>query len=224
MIGGLSWHSTALYYQAINSTVEARLGNYRSAPLLISSLDFGPIVEWQLKKQWERAGEALAAAASSLQKAGAEAIMICSNTMHKVAPQVEAQIDVPLLHIATAIAQELRSRGEQRATLLGTRYTMSDSFLKEALAREGIEAAQPAREQAKAINQAIFKRLVFGRVEARDQELLLEIARNSVSQNRGPVVLGCTELGLLVTEDLAASLFVDSAEAHARMGSEFLLF
>ena len=223
LIGGLSWHSTLEYYRHINASVQAQLGEYRSAPLLISSLDFGPIVEHQLQKNWEEAGRILALEAKKLENAGAQAIMICSNTMHRVSRQVEEAVDIPLIHIASAIARELRARDKSEAVLLGTRYTMADSFLYEALKAEGIQATPPERPQAKAINEAIFKRLVRGEIAESDQQLLAQIVRQSEARPERAVVLACTELGMLLTDEIPQVKLIDSATAHAQLAVDYIL-
>lgn len=223
LLGGLSWHSTAAYYEQINSTIEAELGEYRSAPLLLSSVDFGPIVAWQLAKEWDKAGDFLAQKAVDLQKAGAQALVICSNTMHKVADAITECTDVPLLHIAQGIAEELGSRGQHRAVLIGTRYTMRDSFLYEALRRHGIEAVPPPAEQAKAINKAIFKRLVFGQVVESDQCLLNTIVSTALENKYESVILGCTEIAMLVNDATPVDSVVDSTRAHTKLAVKFLI-
>ena len=223
MLGGLSWHSTVSYYQFINQAVEAELGEYRSAPLLMSSVDFGPIVQWQLAKEWDRAGEFLAKQALALEKSGAEAIIICSNTMHKVASMVEDALSIPLLHMASGLASELRRSKQSKVTLLGTRYTMNDQFLYEALRTEGIEAYPPSREHKKAINKAIFKRLVRGEVLDQDQVLLNRIVDDSREAGFDCVVLACTELALLMTKDTPKNLVLDSTRAHSKMAADFVL-
>jgi aspartate racemase len=223
LLGGLSWHSTMQYYHHINTTVEQELGEYRSAPLMIHSVDFGPIVKWQLAREWDRAGEFLAQRASGLEVGGAEAILICSNTMHKVASYVTEKVKAPLLHIATGIARELKRRDEHRATLIGTRYTMKDRFLYEALRKEGVEAAPPSPEHGRAINKAIYKRLVFGTIVEEDQSLLNEIVRDARQSGFGSVILGCTEIAMLINEETPQEGVLDSTLAHSELASDFVL-
>jgi aspartate racemase len=222
MLGGLSWHSTVSYYRHINQRVESELGGYRSAPLLLSSLDFGPIVEYQLAREWDKAADVLAARACELESIGAQAVVICSNTMHKVAARVSGSLSIPLLHIATAIGGELKKRGQRKVTLLGTRYTMKEPFLYEALKEEGIEASPPTPQQAKAINEAIFKRLVHGQVTEQDQSLLNSIVRDSLASSSECVILGCTEIAMLVNPETSEHV-LDTTVVHADMAADVVL-
>lgn len=222
MLGGLSWHSTVSYYRHINERVERELSGYRSAPLLLSSLDFGPIVEYQLAKEWDKAGKLLGERARELETIGAQAVVICSNTMHKVAPQVRESLGVPLLHIATAIGRELKKKGQRRVTLLGTRYTMKEPFLFEALKKEGIDASPPPHQQAKAINEAIFKRLVHGDITEQDQTLLNTIVSESLAGGSECVILGCTEIAMLTNPGTPKSI-LDTTTVHADMAADFVL-
>lgn len=223
LLGGLSWHSTVEYYRLLNLGVEQALGNYHSAPLLLSSVDFGPVVSHQLAGRWDELGELLAERARGLERAGAEAIVICSNTMHKVAPAVDKAVEIPLLHMAQALAEPLKTAGHETVTLLGTRYTMKQPFLLDALAGEGIAAKPPEPADAKSINSAIFKNLVHGQVTAEDQALLNRIIETEVGKGVQRVILGCTEIAMLVTDQTPKSLILDSTQAHAAFALKFIL-
>jgi aspartate racemase len=223
LIGGMSWESTAHYYQHINQVIQRERGGYSSADLLLHSLDFSVIEQLQHSEQWEEAGKILAESARLLEKAGAELILICTNTMHKIAFAVESAISVPLLHIADPLGEKIREEGFRRAILLGTEFTMNEDFYKKRLEEyHGIEACVPQPDEAHRIDRIIFEELVFGMVKA-DSKKEAEGIVTSLAQEEdiSAVILGCTELSMIFTENLPGIQYYDSAEIHAQRAAEF---
>ncbi len=224
LIGGMSWESTAVYYRLLNEGVKARLGGFHCAELLLASLDFAPVEAWQHAEKWDEAGTALAAYAKRLERAGADAIMLCTNTMHKVAPAIEVEIGVPLLHIADAVGAAIAADAHRRVLLLGTRYTMEQDFLRERLAPFGLEVLVPAGAERERIDRVIYEELCQGRViEASREDYVAIIERLADQEGAEAVLLGCTEIGMLLRpSDVAISVY-DSTELHARAGVDFAL-
>ena len=216
LIGGMSWESTVPYYRLINQVVAERLGGLHSARLLLYSVDFAQIERLQQMGDWDAAGEVLADAARALRAGGAELLVICTNTMHKVADAVEAASGLPLVHIADATAQAITSAGLQRVGLLGTRFTMEQRFYIERLERHGLEVLVPDDAQRDLVHRVIYDELCRGRIEAASREAYRDIIASLVERGAQGVILGCTEIGLLVQpEDASVPLF-DTAALHAR--------
>lgn len=216
LIGGMSWESTVTYYQVINETIKEALGGLHSAKLLMYSVDFDEIERCQTSGDWKRSADILADAARRLERAGADFIVICTNTMHKVAPEVRESVSIPLLHIAEVTARKLKEAGVTTVGLLGTCYTMTQPFYIDVLAESGIKVLVPEGETIQTVNDIIFNELCVGIVRDSSKEMLLSAIRQL--QNRGAqgVILGCTELGLLVgDEDVELPVF-DMALIHAR--------
>ena len=216
LIGGMSWESTVTYYQVINETIMEALGGFHSAKILLYSVDFDEIERCQSSGDWKRSAELLADAARRLERAGADFIVICTNTMHKVAPEVRGSVSIPLLHIAEVTARKLKEAGITTVGLLGTRYTMTQPFYIDVLTQAGINVLVPESESIQTVNDIIFNELCVGIVRDSSKEMLLSAIRQL--QNRGAqgVILGCTELGLLVgDEDVELPVF-DTALIHAR--------
>ena len=216
LIGGMSWESTVTYYQVINETIKEELGGLHSAKILMYSVDFDEIERCQSSGDWKRSADILADAAKRLECAGADFIVICTNTMHKVAPEVRESISIPLLHIAEVTARKLKEAGVTTVGLLGTCYTMTQPFYIDVLTRTGINVLVPEGETIQTVNDIIFNELCVGIVRDSSKEMLLSAIRQL--QNRGAqgVILGCTELGLLVgDEDVELPVF-DTALIHAR--------
>ncbi|GAM61462.1 aspartate racemase [Vibrio ishigakensis] len=183
LIGGMSWESTQTYYRLINEQVKQELGGLHSAKLVLYSVDFAEIEALQHKGQWDKAGEALAEAGKSLQAAGADSIVICTNTMHKVAPEIEAQTTIPLLHIADATALELKRQGITKVGLLGTAFTMEQAFYKERLTeKHGIEVVIPNDAERKLVHDVIYEELCLGTIKPESKRAYLEIV-DSLSAN-----------------------------------------
>ncbi len=215
MIGGMSWESTVTYYKIINEVVKEELGGLHSAKILLYSVDFEEIERYQSDGEWDRAGEVLAEAAKKLENAGADYIVICTNTMHKVVPQIEARIGIPVIHIAEATADILLQSGINRVALLGTKYTMTQDFYKEKLVGAGIEVLIPGEEEIEEINEVIFKELCRGIIsEASKQKYLAVIDKLAAAGAQG-VILGCTEIGMLIREADTALPVFDTTQIHA---------
>lgn len=215
LIGGMSWESTITYYQIINTVVKERLGGLHSARCILYSVEFDEIERCQSSGDWERAGAILAGAAVGLERAGADFIVICTNTMHKVAGQVRSAVSVPLLHIAQVTAAELRRQGVERVALLGTRYTMEQDFYKSVIADGGIEVLIPGEEARALVNAVIFDELCRGIISESSRRAFLDIIAELAGQGAQGVILGCTEIGLLVRqEDTPVPLF-DTTLLHA---------
>jgi aspartate racemase len=224
ILGGMSWESTASYYRLLTQGARARLGGLHSAPLLVHSLDFAEIAELQRRGDWHAAGALLAGAAQGLQQAGATAVLLATNTMHKVAPALEAAVDIPLLHIGDAVGQALQRQGVRRAALLGTRFTMQEDFYRQRLAeRFAIEVITPQPAQMTEIDRVIFAELCQGQFLAPARDFYLDCLRTLRDQGAEVAILGCTEIGLLLDGVDAPLPLLDSAEVHVEMGLEWLL-
>lgn len=216
LIGGMSWESTIPYYRIINEVVKEELGGLHSARCILYSVDFAEIEALQSLGDWEKTGEILGAAARKLQTAGADFIVICTNTMHKVAPQVQSMIAIPLLHIAEVTAEELKIRRINKVALLGTKYTMEQDFYKCKLIEQGIEVLIPEEGDIEQINSVIFEELCLGRMKADSKQQFLKIIEELSIKGAQGVILGCTEIGLLVKqEDTEVPLF-DTTLIHAK--------
>lgn len=215
MIGGMSWESTLTYYRLINETVNRQLGGFHSARCLLYSVDFDEIDRYQKNGEWERAGAVVAFAASRLEAAGADFILICCNTMHKVIAQIEAGISIPVLHIAEATADEMESRGIRCAALLGTRYTMTQDFYTAVFVRRGIDILVPDTEDIEIVNAVIYDELCRGVVSNQSRAEYVRIVEKLMRQGAQGVILGCTEIGLLLrSADVTIPVF-DTAIIHA---------
>jgi aspartate racemase len=224
ILGGMSWESTASYYRLLNQGVRERLGGLHSAPVLLHSVDFAEIAELQRRGDWQTAATLLASAALGLQQGGATALLLATNTMHKVAPALEAALDIPLLHIADAVGLTLQRQGIKRAALLGTRFTMQEDFYRQRLAeRFAIEVIIPTPAQMTEIDRVIFAELCQGQFLEPARDFYLECLRELQAQGAEVAILGCTEIGLLL-DDLDAPLpLLDSTSVHVAMGLEWML-
>ena len=224
MIGGMSWESTLAYYRLVNETVKLRLGGLHSARLVLCSVDFHEIEQLQQAGDWHAAGEMLAGAARSLQAAGADFIVLCTNTMHKVAERIEAAVDIPFLHIADATAQAIKAAGHERIGLLGTRFTMEESFYKDRLRDcHGLEVVIPDTPDRDIVHRVIYEELCLGRIEPDSRTEFRRIMANLAAQGARAVILGCTEISLLVgPEDAPVPLF-DTTAIHAQSAVEYAL-
>ena len=216
LLGGMSWESTVTYYQVINETIKEKLGGLHSAKILLYSLDFEEIERCQSSGDWEKSAAILRDAAQHLEAAGADFIVICTNTMHKVAEEIKAGLSIPLLHIAEATAHKLTEAGITRAGLLGTSYTMTESFYKDVIRKAGIDVLTPEGEAIKTVNSIIFNELCVGIIREESKQVLLKIIQQLQNNGAQGVILGCTELGLIIrSEDLERPVF-DTALIHAR--------
>ena len=223
LIGGMSWESTVTYYQMINEGIKDSLGGLHSAKVLLYSVDFFEIEALMSRGAWDDAAELLGDVAHRLEAAGADMILICTNTLHKVAPQVQSRIRVPLVHIAEAAAEELLSKGITRVGLLGTKYTMTQEFYREKLTERGIDVLIPEGEEIDLVNRVIFDELCLGVVKEDSKAAYLKVIANLQARGAQGVLLGCTELGLIVSqEDVSLPLF-DTTVIHAKKAIELAL-
>ncbi|WP_328677105.1 aspartate/glutamate racemase family protein [Streptomyces sp. NBC_00322] len=200
LIGGMSWESSAEYYRLLNELVRERLGGLHSAKCVLHSVDFAEIEELQVAGEWERAGEILADAARGLRAAGADLLLICTNTMHKVAGQVEAAVSVPLLHLADATADAVRAQGLGRVGLLGTAFTMEQDFYRDRLAGHGLDVLTPDAEGRALVHRVIYEELCLGVVREESRAAYQDVIAEFVTAGAEGVVLGCTEIELLIGE------------------------
>lgn len=215
LIGGMSWESTVTYYQQINRLTATQLGGLHSAKLLLYSVDFEEIEACQTSGDWEKSAQILAQAAQSLERAGAELILICTNTMHKVAPQVQASVSIPLLHIADATADALEEAHISTVALLGTKYTMCETFYTNKLIQRGIQVLIPDEADAELVNRVIFQELCLGQHKDSSKAEFLRIINALGAQGAQGVILGCTEIGLLISQSDTALPIFDTTLIHA---------
>ena len=224
LIGGMSWESTVPYYQTINRVAGARLGGLHSARLVLYSVEFHEIEVLQHEGRWEEAGEILAEAARAVRRAGAEAIVLCTNTMHKVAAEIEAAVDVPLLHIADATAARVKAAGLTRVGLLGTRFTMEEPFYRGRLeAGHGLNVVVPPEPERALVHRVIYGELCLGSVREESRRAFQQVVRGLVAAGAQGVILGCTEIGLLLRQEDAPVPLFDTARIHAEAAAEFAL-
>ena len=224
VLGGMSWESTAVYYRLLNQGVRDSLGGLHSASLLLDSVDFFDIVELQRSGDWQLAGQRLANAARALQDAGATAILLATNTMHKVAPLIQAALDIPLLHIADAVGQSLQGQGISRAALLGTRFTMQQDFYRRYLGEHyGIELLLPSEVQMAEVDRIIFAELCRGQIKAESREVYLDCLSQLEEQGAEAAILACTEIGLLLEDAEASMPIFDSTVLHVQQGLGWML-
>ena len=216
LLGGLSWHSSLEYYRIINQAVQDRLGGAHSARCLLYSLDYAEVDALERQNRWDDTAAIVLAAAQSLERGGADFLVICTNTTHKLADRVQAGIGIPILHIADATARAVRERGMQRVGLLGTRFTMEEDFVRGRLARStGLDVLVPPASERELVNRVIYDELCAGvfRDEARRQ--FLDIMRGLVEAGAEGIILGCTEIGLLVGADDSPVPLFDTTRIHA---------
>ena len=223
LIGGMSWESTALYYQHINREVARRQGGLHSAPLHLVSLNFQEIADLQKQGDWDRMTEILQTAARQLALSGAEALLICTNTMHRIAPQVQASTDVPLLHIADATADAVLAAGLSQVALLGTRFTMEQAFMRDHLAARGIQCLVPEESERAEVHRIIFEELCRGQVlEGSRQNLIAQVQQLAALGAQG-VILGCTELTMSLRPGDGGVPGFDTTALHAMAAVDFCL-
>lgn len=223
LIGGMSWASTAIYYEQINRGVRKNLGARHSAPLVIESLDFEPMIKAQSAGDWDELGKTLGDSAQRLVGAGAEGLVICSNTMHKVYDQIAGAVDVPVLHIGDITADAMKAEGVTKAALLGTRFTMSEGFMRDRLLSHGIELAIPDPERMAEIDRIIFEELVKGEALVESKRTLKTFLTNLVQQGNEAAVLGCTELVMIVNPTSNVLPIFDTTTLHAAAAMRWIL-
>lgn len=221
LIGGMSWESTVPYYRVINETIKERLGGLHSAKIVLFSVDFHEIERLQQAGDWAAAGVVLADAARSLQAAGASFLVLCTNTMHKVAANIEAAVTIPFFHIADPTAAEIKKSGHSTVGLLGTRFTMEQAFYRERLSeRHGLRVIVPGPEDRETVHRIIYQELCLGVITSESRDEYRRIMESLASQGAQAIILGCTELSLLVSQrDSTVALF-DTAAIHARAAAE----
>ena len=224
LLGGMSWESTIPYYRIINEAVKERLGGLHSAKLVLYSVDFQEIELLQQSGAWDEAGHLLAKAASALQAAGADFIVLCTNTMHKVLPTLESAVSIPLLHIADATAEEIKRAGVRKVGLLGTRFTMEQEFYKDRLRdKHGLDVLIPNDADRVTAHRIIYEELCQGKVLDDSREQYRRIIRSLIGRGVEGILLGCTEISILVRpEDSSVPLF-DTTRIHAQKAAESAL-
>jgi len=223
LIGGLSWESTRLYYDAINRTVAARLGGVHSAQVIIDSLDFAPIAEAQTAGRWDDAAAPIVAAARRLERAGVDAVAIGSNTMHKCAARVEAEVALPLISIVAPLETALLADGKSRPLLLATRFTMEQDFIRAPLTAAGIATTIPCEPDRATIHRVIYEELIRGNATEASREAFLAIIAKGREAGADSVILGCTEIGLLVNSDNSPLPVYDTMALHSAALADFIL-
>lgn len=215
LIGGMSWESTITYYRLINEAVKKKLGGLHSAKILLYSVDFAEIERHQKTGHWEKSAGILSLASQNLERAGADFIIICTNTMHKVAPQVQEKITVPLIHIAQATAEALVENGVHKAGLLGTQYTMTQDFYKQKLIEAGLEVLVPGQTGIAEANRIIYDELCLGNIKESSKQTYLALIEDLKNAGAQAVILGCTEIGLLIKQQDTELPLYDTTQIHA---------
>lgn len=224
LIGGMSWESTQFYYQQINRSVRERLGGLHSAKILLHSVDFAPIEQLQHAGNWPATAEILSNAAKSLEAGGADFFLICTNTMHKVADAVCDSVSIPLLHIADATAKVLQNDGIKRVGLLGTGFTMEQDFYKGHISEHyGIEVVVPEAVDIKRVHDIIYQELCLGEVRDSSRKIYLEVIEHLREQGCEAIILGCTEIGMLVKQSDTDIKLYDTTEIHAAQAVDWAL-
>ena len=224
LLGGMSWESTIPYYRLINETVKDRLGGFHSAKIILYSVDFHEFEQLQHSGDWGKGGELLAAAARALELAGADFLVLCTNTMHKVAADIESAVAIPLLHIADATGEKIKQAGIRTVGLLGTRFTMEQDFYRERLHRNyGLNVLLPDQAEREYIHRVIFDELCLGSIEQSSRSEYRRIIAGLVEQGAQAVILGCTEVSLLVSQEDAAVPLFDTTSIHAQKAVEWAL-
>ena len=219
LIGGMSWESTVTYYQLINETIKEQCGGLHSAKILMYSVDFAEIEECQANGEWEKSGEILANVAQNLEKAGADFIVICTNTMHKVLPRIQESINIPIIHIADATADELEKQKIKKVALLGTKYTMTQDFYKEKIIARGIEVMIPEETDVEIVNRIIYEELCLGEIREASKTEYIRIINQLKDEGAEGIILGCTEIGLLIKQEDSSLPVFDTTQIHAKVAA-----
>lgn len=224
LLGGMSWQSTSQYYQLLNQEVAARLGGLHSAAIVMVSVDFAPIEKLMRAGDWPACSELLVAAATRLAEAGADLLLLCTNTMHKLAPEIEAAVDIPFLHIADATGEKITAAGMQRVGLLGTRFTMEEDFYRERLGqRFGLSVTIPDKADRQLVDRVIFAELCRGEVSTASRIEYLRIIAALADQGAEAVIAGCTEITMLVSPEESPLPLFDTTRLHAERAVDFAL-
>lgn len=223
LIGGMSWESTIPYYKIINEEVKNKLGGLHSAKIVLYSVEFDEIERCQSSGNWEKSGDILGKAAQGLEAAGADFLLICTNTMHKVAPQVASMVHIPIVHIADATADELEKSHIRRVGLLGTKYTMTQDFYKQILIDRGIEVVIPDEPDIEVVNDVIFHELCLGELREESRRQFQRIIDSLKGKGAEGVILGCTEIGMLIQQSDSSLPVFDTTVIHAKRAAEIAL-
>lgn len=224
LLGGMSWESTLGYYKAINQGVKQALGGLHSAKIAMVSVDFEPIEQLQHAGDWDGTARILTQAAQNVEAAGADFLLICTNTMHKVAPEISAALQIPLLHIADATAEVLKKEGIKTVGLLGTAFTMEQDFYKGRLMdRHGVNVIVPEVEDREIIHRVIYEELCLGKTEPQSRQDYVRIIEALADQGAEAVILGCTEIGMLVNQADTEVRLLDTTEIHAKKAVEYAI-
>jgi len=224
LIGGMSWESTVPYYRLVKETIKERLGGLHSATVILYSVDFHEIERLQHSGDWDAAGTLLADAARSLEAAGADFLVLCTNTMHKVAPAIEEAVRIPLFHSADPTAEDIKRAGFSRVGLLGTRFTMEQAFYKDRLReRHGLDVLVPHQDDRDIVHRVIYDELCLGTIKSESRTEYRRIIAGLVARGAQAVILGCTEISLLVGQQDSAVPLFDTTGLHARKAAEFAL-
>lgn len=216
LLGGMSWESTVTYYQIVNEVIKKELGGLHSAKVLLYSVDFSEIEECQAAGDWDKSADILSEAAKSLEKAGADFIIICTNTMHKVVPKIQSCIGIPIIHIAEATAEVLKQNNITKVALLGTKYTMTQEFYKDKLIEAGISVLVPDDNSVEVVNNVIYNELCLGIISPQSKQKYLTIIEELAKRGAQGVILGCTEIGLLVQQEDTSLPVFDTTQIHAK--------
>jgi aspartate racemase len=222
LIGGMSWESTALYYTAINREIAKRKGGLHSAPILMHSVDFAPIAALQATHDWEKLGDEMASSAQRLERAGAEAIFLATNTMHNVADRIEAAVKLPLVHIATPTAEALLADGIERVALLGTAFTMEMPFYIDRLKNSGLDVLVPEVDRTN-LSGIIYNELCKGIVTDQSRAIYIHAIQHLMARGAQAVILGCTEITMLIGDDDSPLPTYDTTALHAKAAADFIL-
>ncbi|USK52947.1 aspartate/glutamate racemase family protein [Cytobacillus solani] len=215
LIGGMSWESSVEYYRIINEEVKKRLGGLHSAKCLLYSVNFEEVERFQAEVKWEEAGNLLGDVAHALEKGGADFIVICTNTMHKVIEYIEGKINIPILHIAEATANQIKKSKLNTVGLLGTKYTMEQDFYKSRIESNGIKVLVPNNTEREIVNKVIYEELCLGNIQSSSRDYYKMVIKNLINNGAEGIILGCTEIGLLVKQEDSEVLLFDTTLIHA---------
>ncbi|MBU2512402.1 aspartate/glutamate racemase family protein [bacterium] len=224
LLGGMSWESTVSYYRIINETIKKRLGGLHSAKIVLYSVDFDEIEKLQHQGNWDATAKILTEAGKNIERGGADFLLICTNTMHKVAPQMEQELTIPILHIADATAEILKKSNKKTVGLLGTAFTMEQDFYKGRLEEQyGLKVIIPEKEDRQLVHQVIYNELCLGVLKEDSKKSYLSIVKKLQNQGAEAIILGCTEIALLIGEEKTEVPLLDTARIHAEKAVEYAL-
>ncbi|ALF59731.1 aspartate/glutamate racemase family protein [Psychrobacter urativorans] len=223
IIGGMSWESTQSYYRLINQGIKEKLGGLHSAELLIHSIDLAPIATLQAQGAWDELGNIMVSSGQRLQAGGADGILIATNTMHKVADAVQTATDLPLIHIAEVTAQAINKQGLKKVALLGTQFTMTEDFYKQRLIDTGLQVLIPDTESRQEVHRIIYEELCQGQLLDSSRQYYRQVIQDLAAQGSEGIILGCTEIGLLISQADSPVPVFDTTAIHAAAAVDFLL-